>query len=413
MSDRLFRLRSPYLRLWSAASISSLGARISREGIPLTAVLTLHAAPGAIGVLAALGAAPAVATGLLGGPWVDRGGRRGLMIAADLVRAALLASIPVAAAFHVLSLTVLCVVAALVGAGRTLFDMASHAFLPSIVPQARLVDANAGLSASDSAAEIAGPGVTGLLVTLLTAPIAMAVNVATYLASALCLACIPGEAAVSSGQADETDRPDILGGLRIAWREPSVRALLAMTANQALAGGVFSALYILFAIRTLALTPLMLGITIAVGGAGSLIGAALTPWMARRLGMGPAIPLSAWATAACLVLIPLAGGGPFLAMGVLMVAQLLGDASGTASEILMVSCRQGLLPASTLGRTAGAFAATEGVARTIGALAGGLIGETLGLRAALAVAAGGFLLAPLWTLGSPLWRSGTPRRQSA
>ena len=412
MGDRLFHLRSPYLRLWSAASISSVGARISREGIPLTAVLTLHAAPGAIGVLAALGAAPAVAAGLLCGPWVDRGGRRGLMIAADLSRAALLASIPICAAFHGLSLAALCLVAALVGAGATLFDMASHAFLPSIVPQDRLVDANAGLSASYSAAEIAGPGVTGLLVTLLTAPIAMAVNVVTYLASALFLAFIPKAATVSSEPPAQDERPDILGGLRIAWREPSVRALLAMTANQALAGGIFSALYILFAIRALALSPLMLGITVAVGGAGSLIGAAITPALARRIGVGPAIPLSAWATAACLVLIPLAGGGPFVAMGVLMVAQLFGDAAGTASEILMVSCRQGLLPAATLGRTAGAFAATEGVARTIGALAGGLIGETLGLRMALAIAAGGFLLAPLWTLGSPLWRNAAPGRQS-
>jgi predicted MFS family arabinose efflux permease len=401
----LFEPRGAYLRLWSAASISSLGSRISREGLPLTAVLVLGAGPSALGLLAAVRAIPAVAAGLLGGSWVDRTDRRRVMIGSDLVRAVLLLAIPLAAFTHRLTMLELLGAAALVGAAGVLFDMASHAYLPSIVAELRLVQANAALSASDAAAEVVGPGLTGVLVSALTAPLALAVNAATYFASGAILALIPREASRAQPAAG-AERLDLSAGLRIALAEPRVRPLLLMAASQSLAGGVFSALYIIFAIRTLRLTPAMLGVTIAMGGAGALIGSALAARLARRVGLGPAIPLSAWAWAAFTALIPLAPGSPLAGMAVLMVAQLFGDAAGTASDILSTSARQSVLAPDTLGRTAGAFAAAEGLARALGALAGGVLAETIGMRGALAVSAAGLLAAPLWCLSRPLWRLG-------
>ncbi|HWE99278.1 MAG TPA: MFS transporter [Caulobacteraceae bacterium] len=402
MAGSLIGRGGAFLRLWLASSISSVGARISREGIPLTAVLTLGAGPLTVGVLAAIRAGPAVIAGLAGGAWVDRSERRRLMIGADLLRAGLLIAVPIAALTHHLSLAILLAAAALVGAAGTIFDMASHAYLPSIVAPQQIVAANAALTASDAVAEVAGPGLAGVLISLLGAPVALGINAATYLASAAVLALTPGERAAPAGPSQTG--VDIFEGVRLAMAEPNVRPLLLMAGSQALAGGVFSALYLLFAIRTLHLTPAMLGATIAMGGVGSLFGSALTGAAVRRLGFGPAIPLTAWAAAAFTALIPAAGGGPLTGMIVLMGAQLFGDAFATAREILGASARQSLLAPETLGRTAGAFAAVEGAAAVAGALAGGLLGQAFGLRAAMWAAAAGFLLAPLWTLGTPLWR---------
>jgi predicted MFS family arabinose efflux permease len=177
-----------------------------------------------------------------------------------------------------------------------------------------------------------------------------------------------------------------------------------MGAASSLAGGIFSATYIVFAIRTLGLTPAMLGLTVTMGGLGGLAGAAMTPWLGRRLGMGHAILLSAWLAAAFTTLIPFAGGSPVMAMLVLMAAQVFGDAAGTAEQILQASARQSILPPVTLGRTAGAFAAVNGLALTLGAIGGGFLGTALGLRPAMMISSAGLLLAPAFGLARGLRR---------
>jgi predicted MFS family arabinose efflux permease len=392
-----------FFRLWTASGVSALGARVAREGLPLTAVLTLAASPAAVGVLAAATSAPAVLAGLLGGPFVDRRDRRRVMILADLARAALLAGVPLFALLHRLDLAVLLVVAAAVGAASVVFDMAAHAYLPSLVAPEALTQANAALEAADSVAEVAGPGLTGVLVSLLGAPLVVGLNVATYLASAAVLGGAPADAPRSPAATGE--RPaDLWSGLRIAAAEPRVRPLLLMAAASSLFGGMFHALYIVFAVRALHLTPAMLGVTIMMGGVGSLAGAALAPRISRRMGLGRAILGASWLGAAFTALIPAAGGRPVQAMLVLMAAQVFGDAAGAAAQILQATARQTILPQETLGRTAGAFAAANGLALTLGAIGGGLLGEAVGLRPAMIVSAAGLLAAPAFALAPALLR---------
>jgi hypothetical protein len=394
-----------FLKLWRAQSISSLGALISREGLPLAAVLALHAGATEIGVLAAIRAAPALVVGLSAGGLVDRTRRRGILIACDLARAGVLLIVPIAAFTHHLVMADIWLAAALVGALGVLFDMADHAYLPSLIDQRLLIDANAKLGTTESVAEIGGPAIAGALFSALTAPLAIAVNAVTYLASAAILATIRAKESVAAPLSAKVSwRRDAAAGFQIAWRSPAVRPLLMMSVTTGLFGGFFSALYMVFAVRVLGLTPAMLGASIAVGGIGALAGAAAAPWLSRRMGLGPALIATAVAGALFDMLTPLAGGSPARAMAMLMAAQFLGDAAFTASLIYAKTLRQSVLPLEVMGRVAGAFAAAGGLAVVAGALVGGELGGVAGMRPTLFIACAGFAMAPIWCLASPVRR---------
>ena len=393
-----------FVRLWLAQSVSAFGARITREGLPILAVISLAAPPGALGVLAAVGSGAALVVGLTTGGFIDRSARRPILISADLLRAGVLASLPLAALFGVLSLTHLLVVAAVVAGASVAFDIASHAYLPALIGKTRLVDGNAKLAATDAVAEVGGPALAGVLFQWLTAPVAVIVNAATYLASAGFLATLRSTEPAPDPEPRQAWTRKVTQGFRLAWAEPRVRALLLMNVTQGLFGGVFSALYILFALRTLGLPTSLLGMAIAFGGVGALMGAGLGPWLARRLGVGPAILVAILCAAISAMTISLAPTERAGALTVLILTQITGDAFGVAGGVLIASLRQSLLPQSVLGRVGGAFHATAGAAAILGALGGGALGGLIGPRLALAAAAVGFLAIPLIGFFSPLRR---------
>jgi len=387
-----------FVRLWLAQSVSAFGARISRDGLPIAAVLTMGASPAQVGILSALSNGPALIVGLAAGGFVDRSKRRRLMMAADLVRAAVLATIPIAALLHVLALPQLYVAAALVGAASVLFEIADHAYLPALVRREQLTQANASLSATESVAEIGGPALAGALFQLLSGPFAIAANAVTYLISAVFLADIrkPEPTPEPEPQARWTD--DVALGFSAAWRHPLVRPIFLMTAAQSLTGGMFAALYIPFCVRIVGLSPGLLGITIAAGGVGALTGAALAGWMSRRLGLGVAILASQALLGVAAALIPLSPPNVEGGMTVLVISQFLGDAAAVAALILGGSLRQTVLPVAVLGRVGGAFKATAGGMAVVAALLGGVLGEAMGVRSAMWVAVAGLMAAPLFGL---------------
>ena len=402
-SDSLWRHRD-FIRLWVAQGISAFGARITREGLPILAVTTLAAAPGALGVLAAVGSAAALIIGLTSGSFIDRSRRRPILIGADLLRALVLLSLPLAAVLDIVTLPHLLVAAALVTGASVAFDIASHAYLPALIGKPQLIDGNAKLATTEAIAEVGGPALAGVLFQWLTAPIAVAVNAGTYLASAAFLATLNSVEPPPEVDPRQSWTHDITHGFRLAWAEPRVRALLLMNVAQGLFGGVFAALYILFALRTLNLSTSLLGIAIAAGGIGALMGAGLGPWLARRLGMGPAIILTILCASISAMTISLAPTDPHGALIVLILTQITGDLFGVASMVLIASLRQSLLPQSVLGRVGGAFHAASGGVAIVGALGGGLLGDLIGPRLALGIAGTGFLLIPLIGILSPLRR---------
>lgn len=393
-----------FVSLWSAQAVSAFGARITREGLPIAAVLTLGASPAEVGLLSALSNGPALIVGLACGGYIDRTKRRGLMMAADVVRALALATIPIAALFHLLTLPQLYIAAAIVGAASVLFEIADHAYLPGLVAREDLTRANASLSATESVAEIGGPALAGALFQVLAAPFAIAANAVTYLVSALFLAGIgrPEPAPEPEPHARWTD--DVALGFGAALRHPLVAPIFLMTAGQSLAGGMFGALYILFCVQVVGLNPALLGLTIAAGGVGALAGTVAAGWLGRTAGVGPGILLGQLGLGVAVVMIPLSPANPAQGMPVLVASQFLGDATAVAVLILAGSLRQTVLPISVLGRVGAAFKATSGGLAVLGALIGGVLGEVMGVRGAIWVGVAGILVTPLLGLRGPLKR---------
>ncbi len=400
--------RNPdFLKLWAAQAVSSVGARITREGLPFAAVMGLGASPAQVGLLAALARGPAIVVGLAGGGLVDRRRRRPILIGADLARALVLVTIPAAAWSHRLTMNQIYVVAALVGALNVLFDIADHAYLPSLIARDQLVEGNSKLAVTESLAEIGGPALYGILFQVLTAPIAIAVNAGTYVFSAAALWTIqlrePPPAGHLAGAA-----PDVIGdfrvGLRAAMADRRVRVLLVIATASALFGGFFSALYIVFAMRTLHLSAGMLGATVAVGGVAALAGAATGGRLIRRFGLGPTFVIGSAVAGAGNLFIPLAHGAPIMAMIMLMASQLIADSVGTISDICGRTLRQSLVAPDLMGRVGGVFALAPGVTGIAGALVGGWLGGALGQRPTLLVACVGLALVPGVGLFSPLMR---------
>jgi len=394
-----------FLRLWGAQTVSDFGARITREGLPMMAVMALAATPEQLGLLYAITSGPALLIGLASGDFVDHAARRPILIAADIARALILVALPLAAWLGLLSMLQVYAAAGLVAAASVLFDIADHAYLPGLVGKPLVADANAKLSVTESVAEMGGPALAGMLFQWLTAPVAVAVNAATYVISAVLLARI---------RAPEPPRPDaarrrgwidgVVTGARTAWAEPRVRVLLVMTAVGGLFGGFFGALYIAFVLRGLGLSPALLGLGIAAGGVGALAGSLLAQPMGRRLGVGPAICVAGALSALGTMIVLLAPRNPVGGMACLAVSQFLGDAFGVVPLILATSLRQIVLPQSLLGRVGATFRAAAGAAAVAGALAGGALGQAFGLRATLLAAIGGLLLGPLIGALSPLWK---------
>jgi len=398
--------RNPdFMKLWTGRTISEVGSRISREGIPLTAVLMLDAQPAQLGILGALASAPVLVLGLLVGVWVDRVRRRPVLIGVDLARAAVLATIPVAAALGLLRVGLLYVVIAVMGALAVVFEVADQSYLPSLVEREHLVEGNGKLGASSSLAEIAGPAVAGGLIQLLTAPIAIAFDAVSFLVSAVSVWLIRKPEPPSSERPSPTPRrvlAEINSGLRLVLHDPRLRALALGTATRAFFGSFFGALYALYAIRMLGITPAVLGILIGLGGVGALPGTLLAGPLARRYGIGATLIGSFLASTLFAFLIPLAPGPGLLAVACLAIAQLFGDSALAVYLVTEVSLRQVITPDHLLGRMNASVGFLVGALVPLGALLGGALGGRLGVRATLLVAALGGLCSVGWLFWSPL-----------
>ena len=395
-------------RLWAAQAVSAFGARIAREGLPIAAVTVLAASPAVLGLLEALTGMAALALGLSAGGWVDRQPRRRVLVAMNLVRAAALAVVPMAAFAGVLSVPILLACGAVIAGASTVFIMAEHAILPGLVPPERLISANARLSATDSVAEIGGPALAGVLFQVLTAPFAVLGTVAAWLGSAVLLLRIRSETPPNPEATGAEDGPSFLSGFRTAWADREVRVLFLIQLAWGLTGGVFGSLYVLFALRTLQLPTGLLGLAIACGGLGALAGAAAGPALERRLGAGPTLTLVLLLGGLVNLAIGLAPPGVKGGMAVLVATQFLGDLFGVTAMILMSSLRQARIAADHLGRVTGVFEAASGGMVVVGALGGALLAEAAGVRTAMLAAAGLSLILPALCAASPLARARLP-----
>ncbi len=389
-----------FLRLWSASTISIFGSLITRTALPFAAILVLNAGPIEISALRSMELIAALLIGLVAGAWVDRLRRRPIMIWADVGRALLLGSIPVAFILGGLTLPHLLLVAFAAALLSTFFDVADNAFLPTIVPRERLVAANSALTASGSVAEFSAFGIGGFLIELFTAPIAIAVDALTFVASGALLATIRRKEPPTRTRAErEPVLREIRDGMRIVARSPTLRALALSHGGTHILWGVFGTVYLLYATNDLGLGPAAIGVIAGLGGAGSLAGAALAPRLTRRFGIGPTILVGMIGFTLGNAIIPLApAGAALIGAAFLSTQQLVGDAFGTVYEIVEVSLIQSITSDRVLGRVNATIHTFTTLMTLGGAVIGGVIGELLGLRAAFALGIlGGVLsIAVIW-----------------
>src|SRR5437762_1676405 len=282
-----------FLKYWTASAVSDVGSQITALALPLIGALMLAATPWQMGLLSAAGGAPILLVGLFAGVWVDRLRRRPVLIAADVGRALLLLTIPLASMAGLLTIPLLCVVALLVGALNVLFDIAHLAFLPVLVSREQIVDGNAKLEVTAAGAQAVGPSVGGALIGFLGAPFAVLLDALSFLVSGWLInrtravEPAPVAAAARSGVWAE-----IREGMREVGRQPVLRALIAASGTMTFFGRMFNAVYILYMTRDLGLGPVGVGLVLAAGGIGSLAGALVAGPTTRRFGPGPMLVVS-------------------------------------------------------------------------------------------------------------------------
>lgn len=386
-----------FLRLWAAQAISAYGSRITRTALPIIAVITLHQPESMIGVLAAMQLVPGVILAMMAGGVVDRGHKQRILIAADLVRGALVASLTVAGVLHALSMVHLIIVGAGVGAATALFQITDVAYLPQLIGRRRLAEGNAKLETTEAVAEITGPASAGVLIAALGAPLAVAIDAASYVWSAVMIDRIRGPArprrSLTPPPVDDVDPgasvvrtgEDFRVGVRAVFGHPLVRPIALTLMMWSVTGGFFIALYTPFCLREIGLPESTFGVIIAMGGVGSLAGAMLARGLARALGVGRTLLVTATLSLAFTLFIPVAAMATSrpMAIGFLIAHQLLGDGFSVAFVVVAVTLRQTVLPRDVLGRAnAAVYVSSTGMLVVSSLLAGGLA-SLIGIRAAV------------------------------
>ena len=395
----LLRDNAVFRRFWLGQSISLFGDQISLIAVPLTAVLVLHANAAQMGYLIAAELAPNLFFALHAGAWVDRRGRRRqTMIATDLGRGALIATVPLAYAFDALTIQQLYVIAFLVGTLSLLFQVSHASLFVSIVPRESYVAANSLLAGSRAFSFVAGPSLGGILVQLLKAPFALVVDAVSYLFSAFYLGSISPE----EPPIEKAERGQVVAGARYVMRTPAIRSALLATATINLFNFIFWALFILYAVRSLHVRAGTLGLVLGAGAVGGLIGSLITTRLGRTMGIGPTFLLGCVVFPTPLLLVPLAGGPKPLVLAMLFLAEFGSGLGVMILDISAASIFAALVPHRLRSRVSGAYTLVNYGVRPVGSLIGGFLGSTIGLRPTLWIATAGAIAGFLWLLPSPI-----------
>jgi MFS family permease len=388
--QRNFRL------LWIGETVSQLGNAMAVVGVPLVAVIVLHASTFVVGLLTAAAWLPWLVIGLPAGAWVDRLPARRVMIACDVVSAAVYASVPAAAWAGVLTTGQIVAVQLLGGAASVLFMTAYQVYLPSLVKPEELIEGNTKMQGSASAALFAGPSLAGLVAQLLGAVTALLGNAVSFIVSAVCLIgarpSAPGRGAAARSRDPRRTglRREIADGLVLVLRDPFLRQLSTFwaVANLALTG--YAALLVVFLVRVIGLTPGSVGLLTAIPGIGGILGAVLTGRITARLGTARGLLLSTLCAVPFGLLIPLTGPGLRLAFYV--AGSLLAYTGIAVGNIIIAAFRQSYSPPGMCGRVTATMRFLIFGTSPIGALLGGILGSWLGVRDALWVLLGAVAL---------------------
>ena len=389
-----------FVKFWVSRTVSNFGTLMG--ALQFVAVLVLHASPFQMGILSALGVAPSIVISIFAGVIADRVRRRPIMIASELGRFALLASIPAAYLLGELRIEQLYAVAFLNGVLTTFFDVANRSYLPTLVRRGDLVDANSKLTASESFAEVTAFSIGGWVAQILNSVVVAAIGGLTFLVSAVSLAFIrKQEPDAEPSQGGGNVLREIWQGLGVVWNDRLLRALAVAAAAENWTAGMMSAVVLVFGVRELGFGPGMLGTIFAIGGVSSIIGSIYAGRAARRFGFGTALVGGYAVYMLSILFIPLARE-PLLFAGLMLTMAQLGDGFFTMFMVQENSLRQSISPERSLGRMNASIRSLGLAALFVGSLVGGWIAGVIGLRMTMVVAACIGMTGALYMALSPL-----------
>jgi len=382
-----------FRRLWAATGVSMLGSFVTRTALPFAAILILGAGAAEVALIRGAELVAGLVVGLIAGAWVDRLRRRPILIWADLGRAVLLGSVPVAFVLGGMTLLHLVVVAFGAAILSTFFDTADRAYLPTVIGRERLVEANSTLTGTSAAAEFVGFGISGWLIQILTAPIAIALDALSFLVSAVFLRDIRQEEPPPPPPETRTSvLAEIREGLALTLGDPILRPLALADAAVAGFWGVFGSVFLVFA-TDLGFSPAAIGMVAAVGGLASLAGAAVAGRAAIRMGIGAFLIGSLVLVAIGNTAIALTPDASIVGFVFVLTQQVLSDSAMSAYDVIAVSIRQATVDDTRLGRVVASFHVLAMAAMLMGTVVGAAVAETLGLRAAMWLGAIGGVIA--------------------
>ncbi|MFD5428229.1 MFS transporter [Streptomyces sp. NPDC127084] len=389
-----------FRKLWIGETTSGLGTAVGNVALALVAVVTLEASPFMVGMLTASAWVPWLFLGLLAGAWVDRWPRLKVMLVCDLLLLVLFGSVPVAGWLGLLTMAQLVVVALLAGAVKVFLSTANSAVLPALVAKEDLLEANVKLRSGDAAAEIAGPGLAGLLSQAFGAVSGLLADAVTYLVAAVCVGTIRVEEKPPAVSERRGILREIGEGVRFLVRDPYLRSLAGFAAVGNLGLNGIQAVQTIFLVRSVGVTPAGIGAVFAVVSVGGLAGAALAGRIARRFGTARGLLLCQLVGAPFILLLPMAGERVPLAVSA--VAWSVSVCGVIAGNVIAASFYQAYCPPSMLGRIRASASTINFSAIPVGALLGGWLGEVLGARTTLWIMASVLLSAGAVLVAGPL-----------
>lgn len=380
---------------WSGQSVSSFGSQVTVMALPLVTAVSLHGTPSQVGWVATATMLPYLLFSLIAGHLLEGRDARKVMLPANLVQATAIAVVPIAWVVGWLSVPLLVGLAFISGCAALCFGVVGFSYLPSLIAEDDLAAANRALQGSRTVAEVTGPGIAGILVGALGAPLALAVDATSYLASALGIARSTPLATPSIERTGPAQRPAISDGLRILFSNTYLRALTVHAALYNLAEQIFTLNLVLWAVQGQGLTPSRYGLAMGAAGIGGLIGTATALQLERGLGLGKAFAVSLLLSCG-VPLLAVAGDlhGAALTAVLAGIMLLSGVGLGNAN-VYSLTMRQTAIPKDQLTRSAGAYSQVMYGSIPVGSALAGLLGQHYGTRAAVLVGAIGMLCSML------------------
>lgn len=392
-----------FMTLWSGQALSQFGAQISELAIPVLAVLLLNASEFEVGVLNAANVAAFLVIGLPAGAWIDRMRKRHVMIWADGVRAVALAALPLLWWAGMLQMWHVFAVALVMGIASVFFDVSYQSIIPSLVRPNQIAEANGKLQSTYELANIAGPGIGGWLIGVLTAPFAILATVGTYVVSLVALLFTRDHEERRTPEDHAPILHEIGEGLRFVFTERLLRRIVGTTATSNFFNTISVTMVPIFLLRELGFTPQSLGVVFSLGAVGGLLGAMATPHIVRWIGEARAIPVSSIGFSAAALLLPLAAVVPAVAFPLLVFQWFVGSFTVLLYNITQVTFRQRITPARLLGRMNASVRFVVWGVMPIAALLSGALGTWLGVVPTMWIGAVGQVFSALFVVIAPFW----------